>query len=169
MTDSEFWSLIKRSCKEAGGKPGRQEVILRKFLRQLSADDVAEFNVRYENLVRKAYQWGLWGAAYVIQGGCSDDMFWDFRSWLVSRGRKVYDAAVNNPDSLARLLCRKDLLGNMSFSNPACYVWEELKGRPVEECPRLGSNLDEKPSGNEWADSDLPRKFPKLWKKFGNK
>lgn len=33
-------------------------------------------------------------------GGCSDDCFMNFRTWLVTRGKSVYTAALENPDSL---------------------------------------------------------------------
>ena len=51
-----------------------------------------------------AYTWDLWGAAYLINGGCSDDGFAYFRSWLISRGRAAYEEAVRDPDSLADLV-----------------------------------------------------------------
>jgi hypothetical protein len=89
MTDAKFWSLIDTSRAQAKGKSGRQEHILRRLLGDLSADDVAEFAIRYDNLIRKAYRTDLWAAASLIGGGCSDDGFWDFRSWLVSRGKRV--------------------------------------------------------------------------------
>jgi hypothetical protein len=43
----------------------------------------------------------LWGAAYLINGGCSDDGFDYFRRWLILQGHKVFQAAIANPDSLA--------------------------------------------------------------------
>src|SRR5687767_9627969 len=108
MTDAEFWGLIDTSRERARGDRNRQEAILKRLLRKCSADDVAEFEVRYGNLIRKAYNWDLWGAAYIIDGGCSNDGFWDFRSWLVSRGKKVYRAALRNPESLLRVVRRTD-------------------------------------------------------------
>src|SRR5438270_4464 len=93
MTDAKFWSLINTSRARARGSRKRQEQILRRLQRDLSVDDLAEFSVRFDNLIRKAYHQDLWAAAFIIQRGCSDDGFWDFRSWLVSRGKKVYDAA----------------------------------------------------------------------------
>lgn len=45
--------------------------------------------------------WNLWGAAYVINGGCSDDCFEYFRGWLVLQGRETFERALANPDSLA--------------------------------------------------------------------
>jgi hypothetical protein len=168
MTDAEFWLLIDTSRERAKGSSRRQEVILREMLRKLAADDIAEFNVRYDNLIRKAYHWDLWGAAYIIGGGCSDDGFWDFRSWLVSRGQTIYEAALRNPESLIRVVSREDPdRDSKGFLNPAIFVWAEMKGRPAEDCPGLGSNLGETPTGEEWADDKLPRMFPRLWGEFG--
>ena len=46
--------------------------------------------------------------AYIIGGGCSDDGFWDFRSWLAVRGKRVYLVALRNPESLARVVSPMD-------------------------------------------------------------
>jgi hypothetical protein len=45
----------------------------------------------------------LWAAAYLINGGCSDDGFDHFRGWLIANGRDVLAGAVREPDSLADL------------------------------------------------------------------
>ena len=48
-----------------------------------------------------ADQYGLWTAASVMErGGCTDDGFMDFRTWLVAQGKEVYMAALKDPDSL---------------------------------------------------------------------
>ena len=43
----------------------------------------------------------MWGAASVIEDGCSDDCFRDFRAYVISLGRGPYERALRNPDSLA--------------------------------------------------------------------
>ncbi|MEO5978010.1 MAG: DUF4240 domain-containing protein, partial [Chryseolinea sp.] len=42
-------------------------------------------------------------AAYTIHSGCSDDGFADFRGWLISRGKSVYENSLSSPDNLATL------------------------------------------------------------------
>jgi Protein of unknown function (DUF4240) len=59
------------------------------------------FEVQHRQAFADSYDWGLWGAAYVIDGGCSDDGFDYFRAYLISRGRAVFEAAMADPDSLA--------------------------------------------------------------------
>ena len=166
MTDAEFWSLIDMSRARSRGSRKRQEQILRRLQRGLSADDLAEFSVRYDNLIRKAYHWDLWAAAFIIQRGCSDDGFWDFRGWLVSRGKKVYDAAVRDPESLRRVV-RGRPRDSLNFLDYSSFVWEEKTGLPSCKCPGLGSNLGEEPAGEDWDEWDLPQRLPKLWKRFG--
>ncbi len=53
------------------------------------------------DLLAQSYRNPLWAAAYVINGGCSDDGFDYFRGWLITQGRAVYEAAIASPDSLA--------------------------------------------------------------------
>lgn len=68
-----------------------------------STEETQSFEVAFRRYLIEAYTWDLWGAAYVVHGGCSDDGFEYFRRWLVSRGRDVYEAALADPDSLAQL------------------------------------------------------------------
>ena len=49
----------------------------------------------------QSYRIELWGAAYLLNGGCSDDCFEYFRGWLITQGRAVYEAVLADPDSLA--------------------------------------------------------------------
>ena len=39
-------------------------------------------------------------AAYIMNGGCSDDAFEYFRCWVISRGRETYEKSKANPDYL---------------------------------------------------------------------
>lgn len=50
-----------------------------------------------------SYRNPLWAAAYVINGGCSDDGFDYFRGWLIVQGHGVYERVVADPDTLADL------------------------------------------------------------------
>jgi hypothetical protein len=167
MTNQEFWTLIDQSLMESEAKSVNQESSLRKMLTGVSADEVVDFKLKFDFFIHNAYRWDLWAAAYIIAGGCSDDGFWDFRSWLVSRGRMVYETVLTSPAALINSLSRDDPdHGRKNFLNPASFVWSEITGRPLAECPRLGSNLGQKPAGNEWSEDDLPLIFPALWKEF---
>ena len=66
------------------------------------AEIVAAQQVLWD-LLAFSYQNPLWAAAYLINGGCSDDGFDYFRGWLLLQGQEVFEAAVADPDSLAAL------------------------------------------------------------------
>ena len=57
--------------------------------------------------------------------------------------------------------------GSLNFLDYSAFVWEEKTGLDSCKCPGLGSNLGETPAGEDWDEWDLPRRLPKLWKKFG--
>jgi hypothetical protein len=69
-------------------------------LNRLSWDEFTGFIGHFYTFMDKAYRRDLKAAAYVVMSGCSDDCFMDFRKWLVTRGKSVYQAALENPDSL---------------------------------------------------------------------
>ena len=47
-----------------------------------------------------SYWTPLWAAAYVINGGCSDDGFDYCRGWLILQGREVFEHVVADPRTL---------------------------------------------------------------------
>ena len=71
-------------------------------LENLTADEVLRIHQQFSLNLARSYTWELWGAAYVINGGCSDDCFEYFRAALIMRGRSTFETALVNPDSLAK-------------------------------------------------------------------
>jgi hypothetical protein len=67
----------------------------------LVPEEIAGFWLELELLLSDAYRQDLWGAAYLINGGASDDGFDYFRGWLLAQGRETWEAALADPDSLA--------------------------------------------------------------------
>jgi hypothetical protein len=69
-------------------------------LEKLEPADIIKFHLIFWYFYRVSYRTDLWGAAYIMNGGYSDDAFDYFRGWLISQGKKVFDEALDNPDSL---------------------------------------------------------------------
>ncbi|WP_433606358.1 DUF4240 domain-containing protein [Dactylosporangium sp. CA-139114] len=87
MEIERFWALIE------GGAD----------LTELPPDEIVAFARRYSQVLDAAYLAPLWAAAYLIEGGCGDDGFRDFRAGLMLQGRAAFEAACADPDSLADL------------------------------------------------------------------
>jgi hypothetical protein len=75
----------------------------RQVLTALPAAEVGELNQPLHDLMAASYRVDLWGAAYQLNGGCSDDGFEYFRGWLLTQGREVFERVVADPDALADL------------------------------------------------------------------
>jgi len=104
LDDSSFWEIIETSARKAYGNVNGIVGKVREHLLQLQPAEIISFQLILSTNLNASYSWGLWGAAYLINGGCSDDGFEYFRCWLVTRGRKVFASALVTPDSLAEVV-----------------------------------------------------------------
>ena len=98
MTRDEFWDHIRATRRL---DPEAHSERLAKRLSKLPIDQILDFVRLWDEFDAAAYRRDLWAAAYLINGGCSDDGFQYFCWWLLLQGRAVYEAAVANPDTLA--------------------------------------------------------------------
>ncbi len=113
MTLDEFWNHIKKSKRK---DPDAHAEKLTARLSKLHSDEVLDFGNWWHLMMCEAYNWNLWGAAYIINGGCSDDGFEYFCRWLILQGRDVFQAAVTNPDTLADVVDPDE-----EFTECECY------------------------------------------------
>src|SRR5215467_8735483 len=101
MDLDSFWKVIQET--RAGAR--NDEQFLRRIiprLKKMSPDELMKFEALRNKLDAQAYSWALWGAAYLMTGGgCLDDCFDYFRAWLMSQGRKTFENALRDPDTLA--------------------------------------------------------------------
>jgi Protein of unknown function (DUF4240) len=166
LDESAFWNLIEETRSAAGDNTGRQSSLLAQRLRGLSAQQIADFGRIHNSLDRRAYSWDLWGAAYVIEDGCSDDCFRDFRSYLISLGQGAYEDALDDPDSLAGTVEDAERGDWENADDVAAEAYEDATG---EDIPAGDSDLSGQPSGEEWDDDqegDLIRRYPSLAAEF---
>lgn len=163
MDDSRFWAIIETGGHHTGDDQDEQSDAIREALDGLPPEEVRDFHRILNQKLAAAYRWDLWGAAYLINGGCSDDGFFYFRSWLLGRGRAVYEAALQNPDSLA------------GHTNPEDddHEYEDLWSIPRDayealtgaEMPIEGDPEPDSPAGDQWDfedDAEVRRRLPKL-------
>jgi hypothetical protein len=171
MTEDQFWQLIERSREHVAstrrdGNMADQIASMTHLLRALPTADVRSYSRIFGDQFWRAYRWDLWAAAYIIGAGCSDDGFTDFRYWLISMGRDVFNRALADPESLvdvARAPGVEDVFFE-EFGYVAATVLEE-RGEDAFEGEDL-ARADE-PIGDKWDEDDLPRRFPTLWAAFG--
>jgi hypothetical protein len=131
----------------------------------MPSDEIGAFAQLQEELMRTSFRWDLWGAAYLINGGCSDDGFDYFRGWLMLQGRDVWERALRDPESLADVSFEGEAECEAALY-AASKAYEQVAGRTL---PAIGVHGPTEPVGTGWQEEDLEALFPKLWKRFAAK
>jgi hypothetical protein len=177
MSDAEridwFWKIIDRT------KPGKadqdeQLALLHSELEKLSPHELEVFGANMDRILTDSYSWDLWGAAYVIMGGASDDSFEYFRVWMISQGQQFFETAKADPDKLAdRIPQGYDEAPDFELlAYAASEVWAEKTGHRPDEMPMQPPMIyvGREPSGKPFpeADSELAKRYPRLWARFGS-
>jgi hypothetical protein len=119
-----FWKIVEDAYRPDSADHFEA---LKERLEALKWFEVVEFQARFDEAVAAANTIALWGAAHLINGGCSDDGFRDFRVWLVGRGRHPYEAALKHPDTLADIL-DGDPVDGFGLDMAALRVYEAKTG-----------------------------------------
>lgn len=167
MDDAEFWNIVARGRRKAKGNMDRLEAAVRKELRSFPPEKLIAFERAFNRQLDRAYMWDLWAAAFLMQGGCSDDGFFYFRGWLVGQGHSAFVAATTNPDTLADFAnpqddeedMRRDECGDQ-FLYVAREVYREKTG---EEMPT--QEMKHELVGRQWEfhdDAEMARRLPRL-------
>jgi hypothetical protein len=165
MDEAVFWKLIEEAKAEMTPASSNQPEILQKKLEALQPPKIVEFDRMFTRLIDDAYSWDLWAAAYIIEGGCSDDGFRDFRAGLIGLGRDVYYAALTDPNTLARQPTRGVDFSQEGMLYAATQAYEAVTGNemPDHELPQR-----EEPLGEQWEEATVADKYPELAAKFGS-
>jgi hypothetical protein len=97
--------------------------------------------------------------------GMSDDGFHYFRSWILGKGKAVYDLALSSPDELGAFGKPDDEFDNELLEYAAVEVLE--KRGIADPTESLDASPDDVPVGEPWEEDDVYDLYPKLAKKFG--
>lgn len=173
MDINEWWGLVERAREAAGGRADDRDApgdplpgALTDVLAALEPERIAAFSVTAAEVSRSAYRWPLWNAAYLIEGGCGDDGFMDFRDGLALLGRETFTRAVADPDSLAGLPVvsrmsrgERGWIGYESLNVPVAEAYRSVRGGTDSLDAAVAAALRERirpagPEGEAWDAED---------------
>ena len=117
MDEEQFWAIVQTAVDEAGDDEEAYLEVVKRELSKLSLKEMIGFRLRTDKLLYDSYTSEMWCAGYLMNGGCSDDGFEYFRLWVISRGRKVYEAAMANPDNLIDYIGDDDEMDFFEFES----------------------------------------------------
>ncbi len=172
MNQQQFWDIIQESLR--AGNAEDQIELLSGLLEKLPKEELVDFDFIFRQLHEDCYTWDIWAAAYTIQGGCSDDGFIDFRSWLIAQGKEIFEKALKGSDSLAELGREKleESEEGEDFYYLAADAYQELTENEIENDPNYKEvEFKEVPDGQDWDEESLdelkarnPEVFKMFWK-----
>lgn len=117
MDEEQFWAIVQTAVDEAGDDEEAYLEVVKHELSKLSLKEMIGFRLRTDKLLYDSYTSEMWCAGYLMNGGCSDDGFEYFRLWVISRGRKAYEAAMANPDNLIDYIGDDDEMDFFEFES----------------------------------------------------
>ena len=184
MDIKTFWELIDKTRQVSREAISADEFIndevddmqidlLVKSLSALSEEEIFDWERIFDDFMDEAYIAELWEVAYIINCGCGDDGFTDFRAWVISQGEEVYKNAIADPESLVDVInVRK---GEQAFSGLWSVVisaYETKTGKgfdtlPVKNrgLPQLKGVRTQADNETEWENKIIKR-YPKIAAKF---
>ncbi len=161
MDTVTFWKLIETAKQESNGNSDQQVSLLVDALAALPTSEIIEFDTILDHFMALSYTNELWAAAYIINGGCSDDCFDYFRGWLIAQGETVFQNALRDPECLVDIAELEDIeLEDML--RVARFAYESKTGSEMPEHNRTPWTL----TGDEWDDVTVDAKYPKLAARF---
>ena len=162
MDTITFWKLLEDAKQLSGGNPEHQVAELTDALSALEASDIIAFEACFDRLMAVSYTRELWAAAYIINGGCSNDCFDYFRGWLIAQGEMVFHNALHDPETLVEVVEPEE-----AELEEILYVAQEAYERKTgQELPQ-GERVIWQLNGELWDEETKYAMYPKLATKFG--
>ena len=164
MTKDDFWKLIessRRSTRDVDEQMGK----LHDLLVELPVEGILGFDTCFQECIHDAYTWELWAAAYIVNGGCSDDGFDYFMGWLITQGRKSFEAVLADPEMLGTIAEPDDHFECERMWSAAAIAYEAKTGK--DDYYQISKGVTRQLRGQSWDEETVAKLYPKLDRKFG--
>ena len=103
MRTDDFWAVITRATADRPVSPAEVAERAKADLATQDPEEIVAWARHLDKVMVASGTQDLWAAAYLINGGCSDEGFDSFRGWLIAHGRETVARSVKSPDSLAEM------------------------------------------------------------------
>lgn len=167
---SEFWSVLHAAGAAPDADPDDVAAQARAHLSAAEPAAIERFQASLEAAMGASYRTDLWGAAYLLLGGCGDDGFEYFRGWLLTRGRETFEATLSDPDdAVARVYEQTPELAAEGECEDVLYVAAEAyRARTGQPMPtRTGAFDDIEFDFDPDDPAELRRRYPRLTAALG--
>lgn len=171
MNEDLFWELIDKARTGYENNFDQFCSALTDLLRILTIDDIILFKNILSVKINEASNFKMLMANFIIYSYTSDNVFEDFRAWLVGQGKINFYKALQNPDNICDFLEREDTeeLSGESLLFVSTNAFTEKTNRTEKEFNDLITFVNDSEFDINWPDSKMkyrdamPRLFDKFW------
>jgi hypothetical protein len=168
MRTDDFWAVIGRATADRPASPAEVAKRAAADLATRDPEEIVAWGRHLDKVMVASGTENLWAAAYLINGGCSEEGFDSFRGWLIAHGREAVARSVKSPDSLADVPAVR-----AAAENGAVFEAEEVLSIAADAYQQAtGSEMpaEERPvtrpeAGDLWDfddEEEMRRRLPKL-------
>ncbi|MBG0568743.1 DUF4240 domain-containing protein [Actinoplanes aureus] len=169
MRTDDFWAVIDRATADRPASPAEVADRAVADLATRDPEEIVAWGRHLDKVLAASGTEDLWAAAYLINGGCTEEGFDSFRGWLVAHGRKAVSTSVQSPDVLAGLPAVQAASENGAVFEAeevlsiAARAYEKATGEPL---PAAGDRPRTRPEvGDLWDfdnEDEMRRRLPRL-------
>ena len=160
MDRKEFWEMISYTLKRHEAGSDDQFFLLERLLVKLSPQKILDFENIKNQLMAECSSFKMVIAAFMIFSDLSDELYDDFRAWLILQGEARYTEAAADPDRIASWEIadpENDIVGEgLHFVDERAYL-ERTDG---DEFYRRRRDVADPFFKDPWPES--PEEFEKL-------
>jgi hypothetical protein len=169
VNEAEFWEIVESSGSPDKNTPDEQCETITEKLSGKSKEELTSFANIHRELLCKAYSWPMLKASFIILSYISDDVFEDFRSWVILNGKQRFYKTLELPDIISSYIAVDDPVEEVTGES-LLYVCEEAFDGDVEELEKGYVYPEDPVINDEWpSEKQLQQEFPKLYDQFWDK
>jgi hypothetical protein len=158
MDEDKFWQIIKMTRDDSKRYYQRQCQLLTEYLGRLSSQEIIEFDRTFSFLMARSYSFRLWEPAYSLNGGCSDDAFEYFRSWLIAQGKNKFYWTIKYP-RLLFFVGVKELIEN--YEGIAYCAYDAYQQKTGLDIPQR-QDIQYSDGGQMFKEGEAFLRYPEL-------
>jgi hypothetical protein len=158
MPEDDFWTIIKTTRDLSNRNYQLQCQFLTDYLETLPSEEIIRFDRTFGVLMARSYSFRLWEPVYSLNGGCSDDAFEYFRSWLIGQGKNKFYWTLKYP-RLLFLVGVKEVVERYEGLAYCSYV--AYKNKTGKEIPKR-DDIEYQDGGEMFKEGEAFLRYPEL-------
>lgn len=158
MEEDKFWHIIQEVRNQSRRNYMWQCELLTEHLESLPEQDIIQFDRTFTVLMARSYTYRLWEPAYALNGGCSDDAFEYFRSWLIGQGKNKFYWTLKHP-RLLFLVGVKEMLEN--YEGLAYCAYQAYLNKTGRDIPQR-DDIQYADAGQVFKEGEAFLRYPEL-------